>query len=177
MNSRRYILSFGSGRGLIEGDGVSAAGDLPPGEPSEMYVYRPTSAGDRLRAHDAGDKLREDRLLGHRALRHVSEPPTKAVLMTHILLTRGDDLGAKALHALLRAYFAYLRHGARDTGDRRRSRFSCLARLRRFHHGTLIPLNIFCKRYSDTATTLAGATALPYKECATLEQCKREIIK
>ena len=86
--------------GLLERDGVSAAGDGAPRQPAEMYVYRPPSAGDRLRPDDPGDKLSKYRLLGHCALRHVSKPAAKAIGMAHILLARGDDLGPEALMCL-----------------------------------------------------------------------------
>jgi hypothetical protein len=93
------VFCLGRGRGLIERD-VCRPRHRPPSQPSEMYVYRPTSAGDRLRAHDAGDKLREDRLLGHRALRHVSEPPTKAVDLWHISSSHAATISARRLFML-----------------------------------------------------------------------------
>jgi hypothetical protein len=90
MNSRRYILWRWCG--LIDLH-MRATGNGPARQPAEINCDR-SRAGDRLRSHDTGDKLREDRLLGHSALRHVSEPATKAVGVTHILLARCDDLGA-----------------------------------------------------------------------------------
>ena len=155
MISRRYLLSLDlvCRRGLIDLH-VRGTGNCPPCQPAEMYVYRPPSAGDRLRPNHTGDKLGEDRLLGHRALRHVCKPAAQAIRVAHILLARRDDLGPKALHALLRAYFAYFRHGARDAGDSRRSRFSCLARLR-FAHAPKLALKITHIKRLDRRNRLA----------------------